>query len=178
MLNNTQDTISDFIIDYVKDGYQQEVGRSENLDSKSNSLITIASFLTGLSFALITLAYKDLAPYFMGSCIVRVSTGILLVVSNACFLVSVIFSIMASSIRSYWAKLVYSPDDLDRWLKTNDISDLKMTITKQVQQQWLHNRVENDAKAKKLRISVLFLGLGASTLSFTAILALGYLLIW
>jgi hypothetical protein len=174
----TKDLTSDFVINYIQDGYQQEVERAEALDSKSNSVITIASFLTGFSFALITLAYKDLANYFLNSGMTKPLTGVLLVISNACFLGSVIFSILSSSVRSYWAKLIYSSDDLDQWLKGEDITETKLIIAKQVQQQWLHNRTENDAKARKLRISLLLIGVGASVLSITVMFTLGYLLIW
>jgi hypothetical protein len=175
---NSGKEISDFVVGYLQEGYQQEVLRSDSLDSKSNFLITIASFLTGLSFALITLAYKDLSSYFQNSGDIRLSAGILLVLSNGLLLGSVVFSILASSVRSYWAKLVYSAEDIDKWFDNGNTYNLRITFAKKVQQQWLHNRIENDAKAQYLRISFLLLGAGSFILSMTVTLTMGYLLVW
>jgi hypothetical protein len=122
--------------------------------------------------------YHDLSAIFACAGKLKVVTGVLLVLTNLCFLIAAFCSIKASAIRKYWANLVYQAEDIDRWIRSEDRSELEAFFAKQLQTYWLHNKVENDSKAEWLRRSTLFLSMGAIILSIGALLVLAYLFIW
>jgi len=172
-----ENEIADAILDYIQKGFEQEDKRTESLDSKSQFLVSITSFLTGASFAIITLVFKDLVTLFQNIVCVKIIIGIFLIISDICFLAATIHAIRSGAIRKYKANLIFNSNDIDKWRSTG-AAEFKINQAKQLQQNWLLNRIENDSKALFLRKATIWLSCGSIALSFGVLLSFGYMLVW
>ena len=169
--------VSDAILDYIQKGMEQEDKRTEGLDSKSEFIISITSILIGASFAIVTLVFKDLVTQFHNIICIKLIIGIILVVADICFLVAIILALRTGASRKYKANLVFTSIDIDKWA-SGLAEEFKITQAKQIQQNWLCNRIENDLKVLMFQKATFWLGCGIIILSVGIIISLGYLLVW
>lgn len=173
MAQENTHTTAESAREYMKNGYEEELKRTEALDSKSDLMVTFAGFLTGMEIALVSLAYDDLRSVFISACgLLRLFTGILLVAANSSFLGATLCAVASSAARKYWSRLVFEAEDIERWTASESQTEMTVFFAKQFQAHWLHNRVENDTKAKWLRISTTFLSAGTTSLTLGALLVL------
>jgi hypothetical protein len=163
-----------FIYQQVKDAYNAEHSRVQNLDNKSNYIIAFVGILLSFNAIIITFLLEqteNIKPvYFSPIFCVIISSFIFL-------LLAIFFALLAIHLRTW----TFVPDT-EHLLKKytgleNSYHNTLVKVTLELSGAIKDNRKDNQSKATKIRIANIFLILGI-LLFFTGVITSFIILIW
>lgn len=162
---------SDQVEKLLKDRYEAERKRKENLDKKANNLLVGATTTVAIYGGFGILAESN----FFNNSSLADSTLIPLILGLSALIIGIIFSIISISLRKYW--IVINLDDFgsitnDKFTKSNKVDEFRktdptlfnaMTINGYIEY-GLRNKEINDSKAQWIIVSQILFIIGIASI--------------
>jgi hypothetical protein len=147
-----------FIFQQIKDAFNDELTRSDKLDTKSNYIIAFVGVILSFNAILITFLIKEInntKPYYA-------PLFSLIIVSFFLILIAILWVLMAVKIRT-WTHVPNSQYLLDHYAKGDkNLKEILTNITVEYSNAIKENQEKNQSKANNIQFSLYFLAIGIS----------------